>query len=294
MVLSPAGALGDGARERLDAGLDVLRGWGLEPQVAPHALDRDGYLAGGDLSRAQDLNAALRDRDVRGVLTTRGGYGSTRMVDLVDWEALRSDPKWLVGFSDTTALHAAAWQRTCTVSVHGQFAARLSLQPAHRLDQLRRLVFGEVGEGSVIDLGGQTAEGDSGVGRLLGGNLALLTHLIGTVDELDLRGAILLLEDVGEVPYRVDRMVMQLLRSASLDEIEGLVLGRFERCEAPEGVPSRSVEQVLDELVGALAIPTVSDAPLGHTDQQVPLPLGVEVVLDADDRTVRLLEDVAS
>lgn len=290
VVVAPSGPLRDDGPENLERGLEVLRGWGLEPAVAPHARERDGYLAGSDLDRASDLTAAFRDGDVRAVFTTRGGYGATRMVDLLDWEAFRRDPIWLVGFSDITALHAAAWQRTSTVTIHGQFATRLHLQPEGRLEQLRRMLFGEVGEGSVLELAGTTAEGDTAVGRLLGGNLALLTHLIGTVDELDPRGALLVLEDVGELPYRVDRMLIQLLRSTLLDEIEGLVLGRFIGCDPPATAPDRTVEHVLDDLVGSLAIPAVADAPLGHTDDQIPLPLGVECVLDADARTLTLLE----
>lgn len=293
-VLSPSGPLSEQARERLDAGLEVLRSWGLTPEVGAHALEVDGYLAGDDLVRAADLNAALRDPEVRAVLATRGGYGATRMVDLVDWQALRDDPIWLVGYSDVTALHAAAWQRTQTVTVHGQFASRLHLSPDERAERLRGLLFGAVGAGDVLELDGETAEEGRTFGRILGGNLALLASLVGTIDELDLRGALLLLEDVGEAPYRVDRTLIQLLRSTALDEIEALLLGRFVGCEAPTGKPSRTIEQVLDELVEALAVPAVVEAGLGHTDEQIPLPLGVKAEFDADARTLTLLEDVAS
>ncbi len=280
--------------DQLDAGIALLEMWGFEPVEATHLRDEDGHLAGDDLARAADMTAAFRDPTVRAVWAARGGYGAGRMADLVDWQALREDPKLLIGFSDITALHAAAWQRTQIVTLHGQFVGQLEKVAEHddAASHLIELLTG--GDVASIPVPRHhpltTIEGGVTEGRLLGGNLALVASLIGTVDELDLRDSILLLEEVGERPYRIDRMLIQLLRSGALDEVRGVVVGELRDCEPPPNRPSLSALEVLDEVLGALGVPVLYGLPLGHTPSQRAVPLGVRVRLDADAGTLALLE----
>lgn len=282
------------SRERLDEGLDVLRGWGFEPHRTPHALEVRGHLAGTDEQRSADLNDAFRDPSIRAVWASRGGFGVTRILDRLDWEALSADPKLLVGFSDVSALLLAAWRHARLVTVHGQFVGRLGLQPPRALDLLRRLVTTHEPLGAALPPGGgpltRVVAPGTAEGRLVGGNLALLTALIGTSDLPDLRDAILFVEDVGEAPYRLDRMLIQARASGALDGVAGVVVGELVDCEASSSRPSLSAAEVVDEILGGLGVPVIADVPIGHVDRQLPLPVGARARIDAGAGTLELLE----
>ena len=250
-LVSPSGPV---AAERMEHAVAVLTSWGLKPHVYPSVFKRFGFLGGTDEERAADLNAALSDPHIRAVWCTRGGYGAQRIIDRLDLTPLERDPKLVIGFSDITALHLALWRRLGLATVHGPVAAQL-----------------DKGAGSITALGAYhtilttdpvTLAADRSEltftvrsrgraeGRLLGGNLSLVAATVGTPDWPDLAGAVLLLEDVGEEPYRVDRMLTQLLRS------------------------------------GALGIPVLGGLPVGHGGQHVAVPLGTHAVLDADAGTL--------
>lgn len=284
--------------ERLRAGLDTLRAWGFEPVVMPHARDERGHLAGLDDDRLADLEAAFADPDLRAVFVGRGGYGSTRLLDRLDWDVLASDPKPLVGFSDVTALSLAAWQRIGLVSVHGPFVGGLPALGGPGVRQLRHLLTDPdpVGPLGGID-GGKgihTVTGGTTEGALLGGNLATLCSLVGTADHPDLVGAVVFLEDVNEAPYRVDRMLTQLLRAGVLDDVHGVAVGRFVRCDPPRDRPSLTTDEVLDERLGDLGVPVLRGLPIGHFGRQLAVPVGVRVRLDADRGTLEALEPAVS
>lgn len=294
-VVAPSGPLLDD--EALRAGLAVLEAWDLDAVLMPNLHAQTGHLAGTDAERAADLNSAVRDPSIRALWAARGGYGAGRVLDLVDWQALREDPKLLLGFSDVTALLIAGWERASLVSLHAPSISslrRVSGTAAER--QLRHLASSTEPLGAVSwsDHAPATLVEGVGEGRLLGGNLALLCSLVGTVDEPDTRGTILFLEEVGEWPYRIDRMLIQLLRAGLLDEIEGLVVGRPIGCDAPAGRPSATAAEVIVDVLGDLGIPTLIDAPIGHHGAQVPLPVGVRAVLDADAGRLELLEPAVS
>ncbi|WP_229073365.1 LD-carboxypeptidase [Actinoplanes sp. DH11] len=260
-LVAPAGPV---RGHRVAAAARVLtRRWGLTVRVGAHALRRDGYLAGTDEERLADLNAAFADRDVRGIICLRGGYGVQRIVDAVDYDAVRRDPKLVMGFSDITALHAALWRRTGLATVHGPTGASLPLSEAAARTALMTtdpvVVRGRPGRGRAT-------------GVLLGGNLTMLAADAGTPGALDLRGAILLVEDVGEPAYKVDRMLVQLRRSGVLDGVAGFAVGQFSPAE-----PRR----VIDEHLGASGVPLLRGLPIGHGRRQVAVGLGVPACLDA-------------
>lgn len=280
--------------DRLEAGAAVLRDWGWDPIELPHVRDRHGHLAGTDGARLADLQAAIDDPSFRAVWVVRGGYGLTRIVDRVDLGGLRDDPRWVVGFSDVTALHHAVWRQTGVVSCHGQFAGRAHLVARHPVaaDHLRALLAGEWTAGPLPTVQGSTAPRTvvpgQARGPLLGGNLAVTLAGVGTPNQLDARGAVLLLEDVNESPYRLDRMLTQLRDAGMLDGIAGVALGAFVGCDPVQGLPSATVDEVVADRLGDLGVPVLADLPLGHRDHQLAVPHGATVDLDAAAGTLAI------
>ncbi len=264
----------------------------------PHLHAVRGHLAGPDEARAEDINSAFRDPAVRAVWAARGGYGTGRLIDLLDWESLRRDPKLLVGYSDVTALLVAAWRRLRLVTIHGPFVGQLGdvARDPVRASSLHRLLVDPSPLSTLpeTETDVTTVTGGAAEGRLVGGNLALLCSLIGTDDEPDTDGAILFLEDVHEAPYRLDRMLVQLRRTGMLDGVAGVVVATLRGCVPFANRPSASAEEVVADLLGGLGVPVLYGLELGHTDAQRAVPLGVRVRLDADARNLALLESATA
>ncbi|MFJ2171869.1 LD-carboxypeptidase [Streptomyces sp. NPDC087851] len=284
-VVAPSGPV---PADRLDAGLDILRGWDLDPVVAPHVLDvhPHGYLAGSDADRARDLQEAWCDPSVSAVFCARGGYGAQRMVDLLDWTAIRAaGPKVLVGYSDITALHEAFAVRAGLATLHGPMTAALTfLKDPATQESLRATLFAPE---SVRTLGLDTARGlvpGRARGVTLGGCVSLLAADIGTpYARTSAAGGLLMIEDVGEEPYRLDRILTQLLRSRWLDGVAGIGLGSWAGCG-----PYEDVRALLLDRLGGLGVPVVEELGFGHGDTALTVPLGVPGVLDAESATLTL------
>ena len=276
-LVAPAGPL-RGAEDLARAEANT-RALGWEPVVAPHALARTGYLAGDDASRAADVNAALRDPRVDAVWCLRGGYGAMRILAAIDWAALRERPRPLIGFSDITALHAAAGRVAGVASYHGP-TARAVLTPFSR-DSLERAV-ARGGDPCGRAPAADCLRGGRARGRLVGGNLALLAALAGTPYAPSLDGAILVLEDIDEGVYRVDRMLRQLLLAGMLAGVRGIAFGHCTNCAEESDDGARRLDEVVGEIADALAVPCLLGVPVGHIDDQWTIPLGAEAELDAD------------
>ncbi|WP_245667907.1 S66 peptidase family protein [Actinomadura macra] len=290
---------------RLEAGCAVLRDLGLDVVVGKHALDRvnlgaagplrDDWhqLAGGDADRAADLAAAWSDPSVRAVVCARGGYGATRVLDHLDWDALAAvtgpDPKILHGSSDITALHVAFGTRLgVTTSFGPMTAGRIAdLGPAATgaddvltRDGLRAALFGT--DQDVLTGTHALAPGRA-EGPLTGGTLTLLTALLGTPYAPPLaEGRIVFLEDVSEAPYRIDRMLVQLLQARWFDGAAGVVLGSWERSGDPA-----ELDAVFSARLGPLGVPVLAGVPAGHGPRQRTLELGAPALLDAEALTLR-------
>ncbi|MGY0019731.1 S66 peptidase family protein [Streptomyces sp. cg35] len=286
-VVAPSGPVPE---DRLQAGLDILRGWDLEPVVAPHVLDvhgEFGYLAGADADRAADLQRAWCDPGVDAVLCARGGYGAQRMVDLLDWTAMRAArPKAFVGYSDITALHEAFAVRLGVSTLHGPMVAAADfLKNARAQDHLRATLFAPesvrvipAGEGAGVLVPGVAR------GVTLGGCLSLLAADLGTRHaRACARGGLLCLEDVGEETYRIDRYVTQLLRGGWLEGVSGILLGSWAECD-----PYPEVRALLMDRLGGLGVPVVEEFGFGHGDGALTLPFGVAGQLDAGALTLTL------
>ncbi|MFE9684434.1 LD-carboxypeptidase [Streptomyces sp. NPDC006285] len=285
-VVAPSGPVPE---ERLQAGLDILRGWDLDPAVAPHVLDRHErfpYLAGTDADRAADLQAAWCDPSVAAVICARGGYGAQRMADLLDWDALRAaGPKVFLGFSDITALHEAFATRLGLVTLHGPMAAGIDFVKNSRAQEhLRATLFEPESVRTITSAGGRSLVPGRAAGVLLGGCLSLLAADLGTPHARpSAHGGLLCLEDVGEETYRLDRHLTQLLRAGWFDGVRGILLGSWESC----GPYERVRDLILDRL-GGLGVPIAENFGFGHAEGALTIPFGVHARLDTEAATVTL------
>ena len=282
-LVAPAGPL-RGA-EDVERGCANVRALGWEPVVGMHILERADYFAGSDAVRLADLDAALRDPRIDGVWCLRGGYGVMRLLDGVDFDALRRRPKALIGFSDITALHAAVGVRCGLGSFHGP-VARGALSAFSRESLARATTGGGDPCGTAPDA--RPLRGGRASGRLVGGNLALLAALVGTPYAPDLADAILVVEDVGEAVYRVDRMLRQLLLSGALAGCRAVVAGAFTEVPPSEDAV-RTTDDVVAEIAEILEVPCLAGIPVGHIADQWTLPLGAAAELDVDARRLAVV-----
>ncbi|QGN33668.1 LD-carboxypeptidase [Microlunatus sp. Gsoil 973] len=283
-LVAPSGPL---PTDRIALGIKTLESWGFTVRPGDHLHDqhaRLNYLAGTDDDRAADLQAAWTDPQVSAVWCARGGYGAQRMVDLLDFDALRAaGPKHLIGFSDITALHARIGRELGQVTIHGPVGTGTQLADGPSVEALRSLILCRPVPGTEL-VTGTTLVGGTASGRLIGGNLALIADDLG-VEPLPDHGSVVIIEDVGEEAYRLDRMLTQLRRSGWFSMITGVVLGDFTESDDPD-----LVQAVLTDRLADLGVPILTGAPFGHGDRNLALPLGAEVVLDASAGVLRLAD----
>lgn len=283
-VIAPAGPL---RAERLQRGVDLLRAWHLEPRLGPNTAtvhDQLDYLSAGDQERAEELTAAWCDPDVAAVWAARGGYGAQRMIDLIDFDALRAaGPKHFLGFSDITALHARIGRELGQVTLHAPAVAAAVAQLADQpsVDQLRRMIFDRPAPGDELAVGATLVPG-TGQGRLIGGNLSLVASGIG-VDPAPDGPSILFIEDVDEEGYRVDRMLTHLARSGWLAEVTGVVIGQFTETDN-----EAQLRRVFADRLGGLGVPVITGVEAGHAARNLTLPLGAEVTVTAEPAAAAL------
>ena len=275
-------------RETFDRGVARLR----ERYVVTYdegLFDREGFLAGSDARRLAELHAALADPGVDAIACARGGYGAMRLLPSIDLELVRSSRKLLVGFSDITALHAV-WQRAGLRSLHGSMISALGRSFEGRVERWTRAVEDHVpftGQGGALRTRGRVTA------PLVGGNLAVLAALVGTPFATPVDGCVLLIEDVGEAPYRVDRMLTSLRLAGVLDRVAGVLVGDFTRCDPRED--QRSVDEVLADRLGDLPVPVLGRVPIGHgDDENWEVALGGLVDLDADLGRVTFLQSAVA
>lgn len=264
-------------RDELWRGLAWLR-TRYRIRIAPDVLDRDGYLAGSDDRRRAELARALADPETKAIVAVRGGYGVLRVVDELGWSAFERRPKWIVGFSDVTALLAMAW-RAGVAAVHGPnvtgLAAASPQVRAAWLSSIERPAASRIWRGLRVIHGGEAR------GVLVGGNLAIV-HAMAAAGRLVIpEGAILALEDVTEAPYRVDRMLTALHLGGYLDRVSAVVFGGFNRCgPGPDG---RTIDEVLEERTRSLGIPVLGQAPFGHGPTNEAFVLGMPALVRGDE-----------
>ena len=260
-----------------------MRTLGWHAVVAAHAEDRIGYLAGNDRDRLDDINRALRDPTIDALWCLRGGYGIIRILSGIDYDAISRTPKVIVGYSDITALHAAVQRKCELITYHGP-TAREPLSDFSR-DSFQRAVVAQTDSCGTAPNAREINPGFA-EGRLVGGNLAVLASLCGTSFMPDLTDGILVLEDINEPVYRIDRMLQQLKLSGALNGCKAIAFGECVKCPDDAGGGGRPFDDVLGEIARGLNVPCIAGIPIGHIDQQWTIPLGALATLDTGTRTL--------
>lgn len=287
-LISPAGVVD---QKTVDEFRKILLELGLKVKLGNHILDRYGYLAGKDIARAADVNAMFADTSVAGIFTMAGGWGCNRILPLLDYELIRRNPKIIIGFSDVTSLILAIYARCGIITFHGPLAT--STWNQFSVEYVRRLLFD--GEAmlfrNLLSTPVETINSGTARGSLVGGNLSLVTALVGSGYLPDWDKMILFVEEVREDVYRVDRMLTQLKLAGILDKIAGFIFGQCTKCTAGEdNEPSLTLEEVLLEHIQPLGIPAWYGSMIGHIPDKFTLPLGVEVEIDGDLGVIQMLE----
>jgi muramoyltetrapeptide carboxypeptidase len=276
-VIAPSGTLRE--LDSFQQGIEVWRSRGYRVELTPGFNDRWGYLAGTDDNRRQQLLTALKDPACRGILCARGGYGGARLLENWAWYFRNSaNPPWVIGFSDITSLLLSLSQEGIS-GLHGPLLTTLAAEPDWSVQRL----FDGVAGRPLPPLQGTGWGGGAAVGLLLPVNLTVATNLLGTPIMPDLTGIILAIEDVGEAPYRIDRMLTQWRLSGAFQSIQGIAIGRFSQCDPPADISSFTVEEVLRDRLQDLGLPIVSDLPFGHDGPNAVLPVGLPARLNGED-----------
>jgi muramoyltetrapeptide carboxypeptidase len=285
-LCSPAGAsYTDEALVEVEA---MLATRGYRTKRAPGVLATYGYLGGTDAERAADLNALFADPEVDAVLPLRGGWGCARLLPLLDYDQVRRTPKVACGFSDVTSLLSGLYAQTGLVGFHGPVG--VSTWNPFTLRYWLPAVAGGTFEAREAPDALRTLTSGIAEGPLFGGNLTVLSALVGTPYFPDLAGHVLFLEDVGEEPYRVDRMLTHLRLSGALDRVAAVYFGDCRRCEASPGFISLTLDEVLRDHLGALGVPAWKGRLVGHIEDKLTLPIGARARVDARTGTITLLE----
>ena len=293
-IVAPASPPADPSR--IDRGVRYLEGLGYHVVIGEHAGCVHGYLAGTDEERLADLHGFFADRRVRAIIAVRGGYGTPRLLSKLNYSLIARNPKILVGFSDITALQLALWKKCSLVTFHGPM---LGVEMADVMDPFTEEMFWRLltstSKLGLVNLPGESqprslCSGKSN-GRLVGGNLSLVVSLLGTRYFPDMRDGILFLEETGEEPYRVDRMITQLHNAGALSTCRAILAGQFTDCIAEDpSKPSLTVDEIMSETALRSMKPFLSNLPFGHLPQKMTLPIGLCASIDASERRLSYLE----
>lgn len=281
-IVCPAGFVPDGV---VDA-VALLTKWGLRVRVGDTVKSRFHQFAGEDAFRAQEFQQALNDPEVKAIFAARGGYGTVRMIDRVDFSNFLASPKWIIGFSDITVLHSHVHAISGLPTIHGQMPLTIPEGTKSSLDTLRSALFGE--ELTYAYKSSHAQIDGEGRGILVGGNLSLLIHVMGSVSEMDYKDKILFIEDVGEYLYAVDRMLWTLKRSGKLSGLRGLIVGGFTGLKDNDTPFGMTVAEMVLEKVQGADYPVAFDFPAGHINNNHALVLGREVSLQVQGAHVSM------
>jgi muramoyltetrapeptide carboxypeptidase len=280
-IVAPAGPYDP---KRFNEGIEVIRSLGFEVVIPENLRERNGFLAGSDDHRAAIINNMFRDSDIQGLICARGGYGSMRILDLIDYDLIRDNPKVLIGYSDISALIASIWQRCRLVTFHGPVVTSLGKASRQTKDAFVKAISSseeiEVKAGSPVIIRGGKCSGIVG-----GGNLATLCHLLGTSHVPDFSGHILVLEDTDEPPYKVDRMLFQMKTAGFFKDVAGVILGSFENCGDTQGIYA-----IVERIFQDRDIPILAGFDIGHGPVNITIPMGLKAEMITDSGIFRYSE----
>jgi muramoyltetrapeptide carboxypeptidase len=283
------------SEENIKKAYDKLVEMGFKVKMGKSPYGRYGHLSGSDAIRAEDINHMFMDKEVDGIICMRGGYGTPRILELIDYDAIKNNPKVFVGYSDITALHITFTQIAGLVTYHGPMVSSDMIDNFSEFskDSLFRAIMNSEAMGIISNPPGEeiiTINGGIAKGTIIGGNLSLITGTMGTPYEIDVKGKILFIEEVGEEPYCIDGMLNQLRLSGKLGEAEAIILGDFKDCEPKKPDESLSLEQVIEDHIRPAGRPTIANLKAGHCNPMVTLPFGLKAKLDADKKELIILE----
>lgn len=287
----------------LEESIDNLEDLGFKTYYTDRILERYGYLAGTDKLRAEDINHMFENEGVAGIVCARGGWGCNRILPMIDYDLIKKNPKVLVGYSDITSLHYGIYSQTGLVTFHGPVG--ISTFNNYSIEYLEKMLMGD-STGLELLSAEENQEKENKAyniytiakgkaeGELIGGNLSISASLLGTPYDVDYKNKILYLEDIGEEPYRIDRMLTELLLAGKLDEVNGIVLGVFIDCEVKKHKPSFSESLTLKEVfidrLAGLGVPVIHGLSFGHISNKFTLPFGNKAELDTEKQTITMLE----
>ncbi len=280
-VIAPAGPVSE---TELQPGLAFLESFGFKVQIGPHVYHKQEYLAGDDEMRLADFHCMVEDPGVRAIICARGGYGTMRLLDGIDFDLIRNNPKIILGYSDITALLIAITKKTGLVTFHGPVVKDIAknneenFQSALNLMKADRDITWPLASHEAINPG-------IARGKLIGGNLSMINYMVGTPYLPTLKGALLFLEEKGEAPYRIDRMLTHLRLGKHFDELAGIILGEFRDCG--ERI---TIENLFKEVLSDYHFPIAGGLPVGHGTMNLAIPVGAEAVLDTESMTISLQE----
>ena len=283
------------SEEKLNRGISYLERIGFRVELGKHIFKKYGYLAGSDKERAADLNNLFSNPKVKAIFTTRGGYGSQRILSILDYRTIRRNPKILVGYSDITALHLALLSKAGLITFSGPM---VTVQMSSRLKGKVEEQFWDMLMSSKIPKPMQSASSLEKIlasqgkasGRLIGGNLSVLTELVGTQFFPNINKSILIVEEVDERPYRIDRMLQHIRYSGIYKNIRGIALGKFVSCKADKKKPTLTLKHIFRDTFSDSNIPIVSGFRFGHIQNSECFPIGVQVHLDGNKKIIKFLE----
>jgi muramoyltetrapeptide carboxypeptidase len=270
--------------------IETLQQWGFNVKVGKTLGNQFNYFSGTDEDRLNDLQQMLDDKNVHAILCGRGGYGVNRIIDQLDFTKFKRHPKWIIGYSDITILHAHLYNKLKIASLHSPMAAAFNDGGADNefIQSLKKAI-----DGKKINYSSATHElNRKGTveGELVGGNLSLICHLIGSASDIDTKNKILFLEDVGEYIYHIDRLFMQLKRAGKLDKLAGLIIGSFSEMKDTTIPFGQTVHELIHDKVAAYNYPICFDFPVGHSDKNYALKVGIKHVLKVGKSNVSLKE----
>lgn len=282
-------------KEKIEQVKNAVENLGFNVIIGESCVEEFAYLSGKDEVRARDLNKAFKDNNVHGIFCMRGGYGTPRILDMLDYDTIKNNPKVFNGFSDITSLHVAINQKSNLVTFHGPMVASNMLEDFDDFTKesfMRTITFNE---GFKIENPRkkeiETLVGGKAEGEIIGGNLTLIVTSLGTEYEIDTKGKLLFIEEIGEPPYKIDRMLTQLRLANKFKDVAGIIFGDFNNCIPKEGHKSFEIKELICQIVAPCGKPIVYNVKSGHCKPMITLPFGVKTLLDADNGEILVLEN---
>jgi muramoyltetrapeptide carboxypeptidase len=279
------------SKDRIEPSIKSMEELGLEVVLGESVRGKHGFLSGSDELRAHDINTMFKDKSIKGIFSIRGGYGSGRLLDMLDYEMIKKNPKIFAGYSDVTALHNVFIEKCSLITFHTPMASTEFYKGVddYTINYFRKNIFSDEPLGIIENPSDQEMKilvNGEATGKLVGGNLSVIASTMGTTYELNTKGKILFLEDVDESPYKIDRMLLQLKQCGKFQDAAGIILGAWTNCEPKEPKKSLSLMEIFEELIAPENKPTIFNLACGHCLPTMSIPLGAKVKIDTANKEI--------